>query len=184
MARALRIRNLGTVARFSEAVAKLQRAGDCVLLIRGVPRALVMTCPDGCGETLTVNLDSRVGPAWRRFERHGQVTVYPSVWRDNGCRAHFIVWKDHILWCGPTDEYSVNAPDERLLVEVYASLSQTAYEHYESLADRLDTIPWEVLWACRTLVRRGSAQQGEAGMFRATAYPSPSSNRGSLDHYA
>lgn len=184
MARALRINNLGTVTRFSEAIAKLQRPGDCVLVVRGVPRSLVMTCPDGCGETLTVNLDRRVGPAWRRFERHGDVTVYPSVWREDGCRAHFIIWKNRILWCGPSDDYGIDAPDRSLLETVYASLSQKEYVHYESLADRLDMIPWEVLWACKSLARQGCAAQGKTGMFRATARPLDAPGRGGLDYYA
>lgn len=184
MARALRINHLGTVARFSEAMAKLKQPGDSVLIVRGVPRALVIACPDGCGETLTVNLDRRVGPAWRRFEREGRTTVYPSVWRDNGCRAHFIIWKDRILWCGPSDDYAIDAPDARWLNEVYQSLSTVAYTHYESIADHIDAIPWEVLWACKALVRLGSAQAGKPGMFRATDKVPAAPSRGGFDRYA
>ena len=73
--------------------------GDSVAVVRGRPRSFVMACPDGCGERLTINLDQRSGLAWRLYETSRGVTLFPSVWRDSGCRSHFIVWHDTILWC-------------------------------------------------------------------------------------
>ena len=74
-------------------------AGDSVIVVRGRPRSLVMACPDGCGEHLTINLDERAGPAWRWYENGRGLTLFPSVWRDSGCKSHFIVWHNTILWC-------------------------------------------------------------------------------------
>jgi hypothetical protein len=68
--------------RYSEAVTKLHSPGDYVLVVRGLPRTIVMVCPDGCGENITINLDRRTGKAWRKFEAGGKLTIYPSVWRD------------------------------------------------------------------------------------------------------
>lgn len=184
MVRAVKVNFLGAVARFSEAIAKLRKPGDYVAVVRGLPRAIVMSCPDGCGETLTVNLDRRVGPAWRKYDKDGQLTVYPSVWRESGCRAHFIIWKDHILWCGPSEEHSVADTDGRLLARVMARLPLTSYVHYEVIADALDVNPWEIYWACKDLVRAGRAEQGKQGMFRATRNQGPAPRSGWLDFYA
>jgi len=183
MARAVNVNFLGVVARFSEAMAKLRLPGDYVAIVRGVPRAIVMSCPDGCGETLTINLDRRIGPAWRQYERAGQLTVYPSVWRENGCRAHFIIWKNRILWCGPSGNHAIDRTDERLVAQVMARLSVTSYMHYEAIADALDAIPWETYWACKELVQAGRAEQGKSGMFRSTVTQGTPPRRGELDFY-
>lgn len=159
---------LGVVPRFSEAIVKLQGPGDYVVVARGLPRAIVMSCPDGCGETLTINLDQRVGPAWRKYDKDGQLTVYPSVWRDSGCGAHFIVWKNRILWCGPSEEYSDVDADEVLLAKIMAMLPLKSYVHYEAIAEAVDANPWDAYWACKDLVRLGRAKQGRRGMFCAT----------------
>jgi len=181
MTRATRVHNVGTVARYSEALALLRQAGDCVLIVRGVERAIVMACPDGCGETLTINLDRRTGPAWKKFQRSGALTVYPSVWRESGCRAHFIIWKDRILWCGRSEEPTAELTDQQLKTLTLAKLSTARYVHYESIAEALDAIPWDVYWACKELARTGRAKQGKPGMFRAAGTSSPSDG---VDYYA
>jgi hypothetical protein len=66
-----------------------------------------MRCPDGCGETLVVNLDPRAGKAWKLDMRTGKATLYPSVWRDGGCGSHFIVWRGDVLWCDRFEEGNV-----------------------------------------------------------------------------
>lgn len=181
MSRATRVHNVGTVARYSEALALLHQAGDCVLIVRGVERAFVMACPDGCGETLTINLDRRTGPAWKKFQRNGALTVYPSVWRESGCRAHFIIWKNRILWCGRSEEPTAELTDEELTTLTLAKLSTARYVHYELIAEALDAIPWDVYWVCKELVRLGCALPGKPGMFRATGTPKPA---GGFSRYA
>lgn len=168
MPRAPKVNFLGVVPRFSEAIARLREPGDYLVIVRGLPRAIIMSCPDGCGETLTINLDPRVGPAWRKYDKKGQLTVYPSIWRDSGCESHFIVWKNRILWCGPSEEDSVVDTDEFLLAKVMAMLSLKSYVHYEAIAEAVDANPWDTYWACKNLVRVGRADQGRRGMFRAT----------------
>ena len=94
------VRMLGEAQHRDEAEARLEQPGDAMIVRRGVLRSLVMRCPDGCGETLAINLDPRMAKAWRFYERRGQATLFPSVWRDSGCESHFIVWRGKILWCG------------------------------------------------------------------------------------
>jgi len=109
MQRASRIVQRGSTQRYSEALPLLRLPGDLVIVVRGVPRSIVIQCPEGCGEVISLNLDRRAGPAWQRFERRGSLTIYPSVWRETGCEAHFIVWNNIILWCDRADKPEWNS---------------------------------------------------------------------------
>lgn len=157
---------LGTTAHQSEAATLVKEPGDAVLVNRGVPRSLVLRCPDGCGELLTVNLDPRSGPAWRLYvEDNHLLTLFPSVWRDTGCHAHFILWDNAIHW---TNERWTRRRRPPLEERVLKTLNQTP-RHFTEIAASLDAIPWAVLHACYELVDRGRAIEGvdEAkGFFR------------------
>jgi Family of unknown function (DUF6527) len=166
----------GISERYSDALAHLVAPGDYVKVVRGAVRSLVMRCPDGCGEVITVNLDRRTGPAWRIFERSNYLTIYPSIWRDSGCRVHFIIWRNRILWCDrhEKDYWS----DDALLHAVRQSLpaSGAAHRHFEEIAIELAAVPWEVLWACQSLERNGIALSSEKGVkFGLRAKPSADS---------
>lgn len=164
--RAQNVNFRGVVEYGHEAEAHLQAAGQAVLVRRGVDRSLTMACPDGCGETLTVNLDSRSGPAWRLYRDEEVVSLFPSVWRKTGCRSHFIVWRSHIYWCDWHEELQpVDAKFEATVLSVLA----VDLRPYEEVAQELEAVPWAVLSACRQLRRRGLAAEGSAnrlGWFR------------------
>jgi|HubBroStandDraft_2_1064218.scaffolds.fasta_scaffold736927_1 hypothetical protein len=150
--KAERIRDRGVVQHRHSADRFLERPGDSVLVHRGVPRSLVMACPDGCGDTLTINLDPRTAKAWRFYRKRNQVSIYPSVWRDTGCLSHFIVWNHQILWCGNREEDSNIAPEEpEALRERILALSTREWQHYTELAERLDEVPWDVNRLCREM---------------------------------
>ncbi|MGO8754721.1 MAG: DUF6527 family protein [Gallionellaceae bacterium] len=155
----------GVADKYAGAITQLHSPGDCAIVLRGIPRTVVMMCPDDCGETIAVNLDHRVGKAWRKYEHNEKLTIYPSVWRDTGCRAHFIVWNDRILWCNTEDTVRITI-DERFIETVFNNLSISNYVHFESIAESLQAIPWDVLWACNKLVRRGLAQVDNKCTFR------------------
>jgi hypothetical protein len=155
-----------------EAAGVLRVPGDAVLIERGRPRWLLLSCPCGCGEELPINLDSRAGPAWRLYKnvRHG-VSVYPSVWRDTGCGSHFIIWRDRILLFGQDDEELQSGRQEEasaLVAAVRDRLSEERLIPYVEIADELSEVPWDVLTICRQLVRAGFAREGrgkQRGMF-------------------
>lgn len=155
MTRASRIRDRGEVARRHEADLLLERPGDFVLVRRGALRSLVLRCPDGCGDTLTINLDPRSDKAWRFYRKRRQASLFPSVWRDSGCGSHFIVWNHAIVWCGEVwDDSEVpndGPPDLRARV-----LAQCGAEwhHFVTIADKLDEVPWDVNRECEYLARR------------------------------
>lgn len=160
-----KVRYVGTVEHHHEAVARLVHSGDTALVHRGCDRSLVMLCPDGCGSVITINLDKRVGPAWRRYGSLDRVSVFPSVWRETGCRAHFIIWRGIVDWL----RESWWVPSEGLVARVRGLLPREDYGDYTLLAQQLGEIPWDVLAACRTLVRRHHAEEGlgkKRGAFR------------------
>ncbi len=161
---ARRIAYKGEVVNRREVDDLAPLAGDSAVVVRGRDRSFVICCPDGCGELLTINLDERAGPAWSLYRSSRGVTLYPSVWRESGCKSHFIVWHDTILWCDRYFEEN-REPDDLnpgLRDRVLAVLDDQ-WSSYRALAARLEEIPWEVSRACRKLAHLGLADEGRNG---------------------
>jgi hypothetical protein len=156
--RANRIVMKGEVTHRHLADEVLKAPGEAVLVRRGVLRSMVMACPDGCGEILSVNLDGRAGKACRYYDRGGDVSLFPSVWRDTGCESHFILWRSHIYWCDWGEE--LDMPMSEVIVQVRDALGMQL-ESYTSIAERLELVPWAVLSACGKLRREGVAIEGK-----------------------
>lgn len=167
------LRFKGTVAARSEAAGLLTAPGDAVMVERGRPRLLLLACPCGCGEEFPINLDSRSGPAWRLYqERRFGLTLYPSVWRESGCRSHYIVWRNKIYLFGLYE----NGMEADARGDEISQLAEAVRKHlplnelvaYADIADGMDAVPWDVLMACRSLVRAKFAREGtgkQRGMF-------------------
>jgi hypothetical protein len=61
-----------------------------------------MMCPCGCGDVIELNLLKKARPSWSVEEYPDTtVSVKPSVWRQKGCRSHFVVARGRIAWCEP-----------------------------------------------------------------------------------
>lgn len=62
--------------------------------------AATMRCPCGCGDVIELNLLPQVRPCWA-VDEHADttLTLTPSVWRQKGCRSHFILKGGRIVWC-------------------------------------------------------------------------------------
>lgn len=60
-------------------------------------------CPCGCGALIQLNILRDAKPRWE-VTRHsdGTVSLYPSVWRQVGCRSHFVLRQGIIEWCRAT----------------------------------------------------------------------------------
>lgn len=158
--RANRMRRCGSAERYSDGIQLLKNPGDFVTIERGTPRSVLILCPDGCGETISVNLDKRSGPAWRRYERKETITLFPSVWKTDGCKAHFIVWNDKILWCDAFGAARSELVSEDWIATVFEALPREETD-YQVLAEMLNVVPWDVSWACDELVRRRKALAGK-----------------------
>jgi hypothetical protein len=144
---------------------QLLSPADAVLIERGTPRWLLLSCPCGCGAELSINLDSRAGPAWRLYRgRNDALTLYPSVWRESGCESHFIIWRDEVLLFGDTEDDFDDSllSDEPLPTgeSVLERMPDTGMISFFEIAEGLGAVPWDVLKICRQLVRSGRAREG------------------------
>lgn len=161
----IKLRLRAVVQSRGEAANQLKAPGDAVLIERGKPRWLLLACPCGCGEEMPINLDSRAGPAWRLYKNAGHgVSLFPSVWRDTGCESHFIIWRDNIVLFGQDDEdyHTQERSDEIAALgrAVLERLPATGLVSFVEVADAMGEVPWDVMDACRYLVRRKVAREG------------------------
>ncbi|MFK4719103.1 DUF6527 family protein [Bradyrhizobium niftali] len=153
---ARKVNLLGFSEYREEGEKKLAAPGDAVIIQRGALRSVLMRCPDGCGETLVVNLDPRVGKSWRLDMRTDKPTLHPSVWRDGGCGSHFIIWRGQLLWCDRFEEGNIEPNFDLVALgrRVLKSLRRRELRSAEEIAADLDEITWEVSRAGQMLVRR------------------------------
>lgn len=160
------VRYCGKVEYRDEAAPLLASGGDAVIVERGIPRLIVMRCPCDCGDDLLINLDRRSGKAWRHYLNARGLTLFPSYWRDNGCKSHFIVWNSQIYWCfgwGDAEGYETWNVPQSIETAIYDALPDDRFVKYETIAAPLDVTPWEVLQACRQLVKAGKAEANKKG---------------------
>ena len=162
----------GVVPSRHEAGSLLKEPGDAVLVERARPRLLLLSCPCGCREEFPINLDPRAGPAWRLYRRSSDprtvdgpesLSVYPSIWRESGCRSHYIIWDNRILLFGRGDDSYAErdeTPADSLTEAVFGQLPRNELTPVLAIADAIGAIPWDVLAACRRLVRVGRAREG------------------------
>jgi hypothetical protein len=100
------------------------------------------------------------------------VTLFPSVWRESGCKSHFIVWHNRIYLLSTSDEemdQDVSRDDGELATTIVDQLPKTAFLSFAKLAENIGANPWDVLSICRQLVRVGAAHEGSGkrrGHFR------------------
>jgi len=163
-----------TVLSRAAASSYLKKTGDAVIVDRHGPRWLILMCPCGCGEEFPINLDSRAGPAWKLYksQRTG-LSLYPSVWRESECKSHYIIWRNKIFLFKHYEEdfYDTSQNEEslQLIHAVREQLSINGFISFYDIAEVIDEIPWDVLMACRRLVREGFAKEGrdkQRGSFR------------------
>jgi hypothetical protein len=70
------------------------------------PKWSLFSCPCGCGDIVTLSLQSAHRPYWKLTKMDsGRPTLYPSVWRDKGCLSHFWVKDGRVFWCDDTGSH-------------------------------------------------------------------------------
>lgn len=139
------VRLVGEAEYRDQAEATLNAPGDASIVFRVRPRSVVMACPDGCGETLVINLDSRTGKAWRFDMRGSGLTLFPSVWHEGGCGSHFIVWRGHILWCDRFERGNREPPYIREMErDVLSAMDAVQPRSAVELADIIEGLVWDV----------------------------------------
>lgn len=60
---------------------------------------MLLVCPCGCGELISLNTLSSVRPHWRVRTDADTVSIWPSVHRTRGCRSHFFITRSRVEWC-------------------------------------------------------------------------------------
>jgi len=153
----------GVVEHQAEAPALLLRAGDAVVVMRGRPRSLVISCPCGCGVLHPINLDDRSGPAWRLYStKESQVSLFPSVWRTEGCKSHYIIWHGRVLLFDGRGGDRIEPPikvDIQRRAKLMAALTRK-FQTLLAIADDVGEIPWDTLDALRILKAEGLIEEG------------------------
>jgi len=60
-------------------------------------------CPCGCGDVISLPMKRPHNPRWRlALTVAGRPTLYPSVWRNNGCMSHFWIKDGRVYWTRDT----------------------------------------------------------------------------------
>jgi len=153
------VRMLAPAEYRDQAEAALSAPGDAAMVVRARPRSVIMACPDGCGETLVINLDSRADKAWRLDMRGEGLTLFPSVWREGGCESHFIVWRGHILWCDRFERGNREPTyNPEIEAAVLGAMDEVQPRSAVELADAIDELVWDVNRVAGRLVGRGLAR--------------------------
>jgi hypothetical protein len=149
----------GVVASEADASRLLAIPGDIAIVERGVPRLLVMKCPDGCGDTLRVNLDPRMSKAWRIYRDADGLSLFPSVWRDTGCESHFIIWANKVYWSDSRDRAYKRIHEPALRTAVSRELDTSTFRSAVEIADKLGLVPWSVGAVLDALVHEGAVHR-------------------------
>lgn len=163
------VRFLGEIESSAGTVGGLRKSGEYFLVVRGRPRNIVMLCPCGCGQQIVINLDSRAGPAWRLYWRNKKATVHPSIWRETGCKSHFVIWNDKVFAFEYDEDWSYEGYDAALDDRIQSFVQEREFSSYQDISDELGELPWTILVACRRLATKGILEEGSEslrGFFR------------------
>ena len=161
------LRLKGVVQSRGDASGLLKSAGDAVLIERGRPRWLLISCPCGCGEEFPINLDPRSGKAWKLYRiNHDLISLYPSVWRDSGCYCHYVIWRNKIYVLGQNNDDAFDRDSKikeinQISKEVFSKFPIMGLISFVKIADEMGEIPWDILMICRKLVQNGIAYEGK-----------------------
>jgi hypothetical protein len=72
-----------------------------LLLLRegGEAWSILMRCPCGCGQPVELPLIREARPRWSlQVNKEGHPTLAPSIWRREGCGAHYFVRDGKVVW--------------------------------------------------------------------------------------
>ncbi|WP_454667585.1 DUF6527 family protein [Acinetobacter calcoaceticus] len=59
-----------------------------------------LKCPCGCGFTIELPTIIEAKPRWNyQIDKQKNISVYPSVYLQKGCKSHFWIKRGKIIWC-------------------------------------------------------------------------------------
>jgi hypothetical protein len=59
---------------------------------------IILRCPCGCGEVITLPAQSDHSKSWALIDKSEGPTIYPSIWRNQGCMSHFWIRDGTVEW--------------------------------------------------------------------------------------
>lgn len=63
------------------------------------PWQVEMICPCGCDDKIVLPVNAETSPRWSlNINANNLPSLYPSVWRSKGCKAHFFIKCGKINW--------------------------------------------------------------------------------------
>ena len=72
---------------------------------------VAMKCPCNCGDIIQLSLEHDSSPRWDLSEHSdGTISLYPSIWRNKRCLAHFWINRSDVKWC---EDSGIVAPPQR-----------------------------------------------------------------------
>ena len=81
-----------------------ERIDTDIIYIMGEGRffwSIILKCPCGCGDIMQLNLHKDTHPYWNiKFHISGAISISPSIWKKDGCRAHFYIKRSNLIWAG------------------------------------------------------------------------------------
>jgi hypothetical protein len=82
---------------------RVERGKLYCVVVAGRLKWSLFRCPCGCGNVVTLSLQSLHNPSWSlTASESGRPTLQPSVWRDKECLSHFWMKDGRIFWCADT----------------------------------------------------------------------------------
>jgi hypothetical protein len=104
-----------------------------MVVYMGKPMWALFRCPCGCGQVISLSLQSIHHPNWKiNKSSTGRPTLYPSVSQNKGCRSHFWVEDGRVHWCGK--KYHGHQNDLRMGISMksaaHSHLSPVDLEHH------------------------------------------------------
>ena len=64
-----------------------------------VPDTILLKCPCGCDATIQLNLLPDAKPKWNyTIGNKKEISIFPSIWRNKGCKSHFFIKKSKVVW--------------------------------------------------------------------------------------
>jgi hypothetical protein len=70
-----------------------------VVAPKGVLKWVMLRCPCGCDEPITLSLQQVHQQRWQlEVTKDQRGSIYPSVWRTTGCRSHFWLKDGRVFW--------------------------------------------------------------------------------------
>jgi hypothetical protein len=72
----------------------------------GLSKWVVMKCPCGCDEILTLSLMKNFKPNWKiKIDKKKRITISPSIWKQDGCKSHFFIINGRLKWTHSRTQY-------------------------------------------------------------------------------